>query len=1125
MDRNRLRRIFCFVASLACASHVVRAQVTSGGVVAAPSSVIDFTNAGETIPARKLAADPASCTVGEQYFNTTSNVLKVCTAANTWTAPGGGSVSTVGLATSNNVFTISGSPVTSSGTLTLTPSGTSGGIPYFSGANAMASSAALGVNGVVVGGGAGAAPRATGVTIDASNDLTAPGTLVSGAAATTHGKLALGELLSNGTATVGWEAQDSIATSLSLVFPNATPAANSLMLFPAPTNGQSQWSWIAIPGCLDSGGNHLNFNSATGALACGNTSSGSAQTSITVANAGTTGTTVNTLTKLTGTPSTAVISSAGDIGGAVGIATAGAGATGSVTITYMGVVACVFDGATVAGDYVQISATTAGNCHDTGSLSYPTSGQVIGRVLSTNSSGGTYNLDLFPSEIRASTAPHTFYADLYPDVPTAVDTAVAAGGGTVYLMTPGTYTFTRTINLGNSSKVPVTLICVHGVKLIANITNHSNVLNIFEGSEFFGYGQAHANDSTYNSCEINLPSTARVGDVIANGDQSGGQEDMIVDGVQIVQTTGATVDRGLYHVRGLAAIARHDNIYLNNFTGVGLLVDTPNSSAITPSSVSGNGTTVTATVTASSTDDPDSVFLGPIQSFTVSGCSGGSGTFNGTYTVGTNATVTSATTFTYSATGNGSPTGCTYTPSVSFQGTTGEEEFRTITSIGKSGSTGAIPILVSSISGGSQISDIQFYNINAQSSGPKDFEINGQGGTGTNTSSIIGIHGLHMEAQTNAVTYGLFIEDAHDIHADLVSGAAGTSATNLIYLAQSGSNKTYNIDIESVFNANWPTTINNNINGFSSTQKDITRYEYSGIGNSSAQAGGDYGTNWQPAGAPTTPVQGDIFTPSSGPYANRPQIYTGPVTNNTETFLTGCGLDTTTVCLWDEFFSSSTTSGSIGGLGWVNNAITTAATAAYSNGSYPNLGMVKFTTPATAGDGSVVALNAGTSGPLAAILNQGSWEMTWIFELGTTGNTSFRIGVIGAASAAIDPANGVYLRYDTADSDSTFQFTSANASTETVSSTSVTPSTTTFYKLRIVSNGSGSVTFTLYTGASTVVAGPTSFCPTGCNVTATLNTSTTMTPAIIVASQSGGSGAAANASLDYWGFKASGLNR
>ena len=122
----------------------------------------------------------------------------------------------------------------------------------------------------------------------------------------------------------------------------------------------------------------------------------------TISNAASTGTTVNTLTKLTGAPSTAVISAITDTGGAVGITTAGAGTTGTATITTAGKISCAFDGATTAGDYVQISSSTAGNCHDTGAVTYPTSGQVLGRVLSTNGSGGTYVLDLFPSEIGAS---------------------------------------------------------------------------------------------------------------------------------------------------------------------------------------------------------------------------------------------------------------------------------------------------------------------------------------------------------------------------------------------------------------------------------------------------------------------------------------------------------------------------------------------------------------------------------------------------------------------------------------------------------------------------------------------------------------------------------------------------
>lgn len=126
-----------------------------------------------------------------------------------------------------------------------------------------------------------------------------------------------------------------------------------------------------------------------------------ANPAFTISNAASTGTTVNTLTKLTGAPSTAVITATTDTGGAVGITTAGAGTSGTATITTAGKLPCVFDGATTAGDYVQISSSTPGNCHDTGSASYPSSGgQVVGRTLSTNASNGTYTMDLFPSEIQ-----------------------------------------------------------------------------------------------------------------------------------------------------------------------------------------------------------------------------------------------------------------------------------------------------------------------------------------------------------------------------------------------------------------------------------------------------------------------------------------------------------------------------------------------------------------------------------------------------------------------------------------------------------------------------------------------------------------------------------------------------
>lgn len=71
----------------------------------------------------------------------------------------GGSVTSVGLSVpASSIFGVTGSPVTTSGNLTLTTSGTSGGIPYFSSLNTLSSTAALNENSVVVGGGFLAGP-------------------------------------------------------------------------------------------------------------------------------------------------------------------------------------------------------------------------------------------------------------------------------------------------------------------------------------------------------------------------------------------------------------------------------------------------------------------------------------------------------------------------------------------------------------------------------------------------------------------------------------------------------------------------------------------------------------------------------------------------------------------------------------------------------------------------------------------------------------------------------------------------------------------------------------------------------------------------------------------------------
>jgi hypothetical protein len=120
-----------------------------------------------------------------------------------------------------------------------------------------------------------------------------------------------------------------------------------------------------------------------------------------VANEGVTGTTLNMLAKPTAAnPTTVIITSAGDTN-AFGIVVAGAGTTGSAQLTISGQASCVFDGATTAGDFVQVSQTVNGNCHDAGAVR-PTAGKIVGRVLTTNGGAGTYNVFLFGEGTQGS---------------------------------------------------------------------------------------------------------------------------------------------------------------------------------------------------------------------------------------------------------------------------------------------------------------------------------------------------------------------------------------------------------------------------------------------------------------------------------------------------------------------------------------------------------------------------------------------------------------------------------------------------------------------------------------------------------------------------------------------------
>lgn len=89
---------------------------------------------------------------------------------------------------------------------------------------------------------------------------------------TVAGEDKLLELTANGNNYRSWLAPDSLTADLRLKFPDTTPSADGIMLFPSPTTNVSQFAWTSFPSCPDTGGNHLNFSSPT--ISCGTSSSG-----------------------------------------------------------------------------------------------------------------------------------------------------------------------------------------------------------------------------------------------------------------------------------------------------------------------------------------------------------------------------------------------------------------------------------------------------------------------------------------------------------------------------------------------------------------------------------------------------------------------------------------------------------------------------------------------------------------------------------------------------------------------------------------------------------------------------------------------------------------------------------
>lgn len=85
-----------------------------------------------------------------------------------------------------------------------------------------------------------------------------------------------------------------------------------------------------------------------------------------------------------------------------GITGSSCGTTGTAAIAIAGQVPCVFDGGTTANDWVVASVTNAGECHDSGSSTPPTTVAIFGTVLNMNVGAGTYSVDLNPLGIATA---------------------------------------------------------------------------------------------------------------------------------------------------------------------------------------------------------------------------------------------------------------------------------------------------------------------------------------------------------------------------------------------------------------------------------------------------------------------------------------------------------------------------------------------------------------------------------------------------------------------------------------------------------------------------------------------------------------------------------------------------
>lgn len=136
-----------FVTSIIAGTGLAGGTITTAGTVSLA-----------TIAANSLLGNPGTATAAPSSAIAIGSGLTLSTAGTLSSTAGGGSVTSVAETFTGGLISVAGSPITGAGTLALTVAGTSGGVVYFNSGTSWASSGALTLHALTIGGGAAGAP-------------------------------------------------------------------------------------------------------------------------------------------------------------------------------------------------------------------------------------------------------------------------------------------------------------------------------------------------------------------------------------------------------------------------------------------------------------------------------------------------------------------------------------------------------------------------------------------------------------------------------------------------------------------------------------------------------------------------------------------------------------------------------------------------------------------------------------------------------------------------------------------------------------------------------------------------------------------------------------------------------